>query len=456
MLPLSTFVLSRVFELCLELQNGTLQNHCDPAGAEEVRRELLDSRPGVSDFITRLKASSPAFMQPAQLAPINPMPIANVAGSPTQPSPHPPLHPPARGAVGQLPMQLPAAEMHQSSLSENPTAHGLSHGPHGPNQYQAKASNSRMPAARSRQMLLHQQHSPFPHSSMSSNSSSFGPGWNCPGAGWNCPRLGHDGVAAPPPGFAVVPTAPDGSLHYPGAITSPHQGSVRFPQGQEPQGPWHHPPPRAHNQQGPALSQPQPVGQYSNHQQQQWQLTTQQSQQKVLGESGQHSRKRKHSDNGSLLEQGGANVGGGSGNSGGGGGSGSGSGGATAYPASNANAAAQLRSRLKAATAVTTAATAACSGPRAVPRQPPTGSSFAQQEQHGKSEPEGEELKGAKGVETVAPTEVQIPTKECRLQVPDAAKVSQDPDQDPYKGPHGPDCIKADDKTQVSAELAHG
>ena len=98
----------------------------------------------------------------------------------------------------------------------------------------------------------------------------------------------------------------------------------------------------------------------------------------------------------------------------------------TAYPASNANAAAQLRSRMKAATAGTTAATAACSGPRAVPRQPPAGSSIAQQGQHGKLEPEGEKLKTARGVkrETVDPAEVQISSKECRLQGLDAAKLS--------------------------------
>lgn len=385
-------------------------------------------------------------MQPAQLAPRNPMPIASVARSSAQRSPHPPLHPPVLSTMGQRPMQLPAAELHQLPLSENPTVHGLSHDSQGPHQYQAKASNSNMLSAHSQQMLLHQQHTPFPNSSMLSNSSRFEPGWNCPGAGWDCPGLGCDGVAAlgPPPGFALVPLAPDGSLHYPGAITSPHQGGVGLPQGQELQGPWHHSLPWTHTQQGPALSQPQPADQYFSHHQQ--------LQQKVLGESGQHSRKRKHPDNGSRLEQGEAKVGAGSGNSGGGGGWGIGSGGSTAYPASNANAAAQLRSRLKAATAGTTAATAACSEPRAVPRQPPTGSSVAQQEQHGNPEPEGEELKVAKGMQTVDPAEVQIPRKESRLQGPDAAKLSGDPDQDPYKGPHGPDCIKADDKTQVSTK----
>lgn len=396
-------------------------------------------------------------MQPAQLAPRNPMPIASVVRSSAQLSPHPPLHPSARGAVGQLPMQLPADDMHQSSLSENATAHGMSHGPQGPSHHQAKASNIQMPNAHSRQMLLHQQHSPFPNSSMSSNSSRFGAGWNGPEPGWNCPGLGLGDVAAlgPPPGFALVPVAPDGSLHYPGAITSPHQGVIGIPQGQGLQGPWHHSLPWAQNQHSPALSQAQPVDQYFSHQQQQRQLT-QQPQQTLLGESGQHSRKRKHSNNGSLLEQAETKIGGGSGNSGGGGGWGSGSGGATASPASNANAAAQLRSRLKAATAGPTAATAACSGPRAIPRQALTGTSIAQKGQHGKPEPEGKKLETARGVETVDPAEVQIPSKECRLQGLDAAKLSGDPDQDPYKGSHGPDCIKADDKTQVSAEPAHG
>ena len=278
-MPLAIYNLSGILS-SWSPKSYTAGNGCDAAGAEEVRRELLDSKPGVSDFITRLATSSPAFMQPAELAPRNPTPIASVARSSAQRSPQPPLHPPAQGAVGQLPMQLPAAEMHQSSLSENVTSHGMSHGPQGPNQYQAKASNSQTSNGHSRQMLLHQQHSPFTNSSMSSNSSRFEAGWNGPEPGWNCPGLGPGDVAAPPPGFALVPIAPDGSLHYSGAITRPHQGGVGFPQGQELQGPWHHPLPWAHNQQGPTLSQPQPVNQYFIHHQQQQQLT-QQAQQKV-------------------------------------------------------------------------------------------------------------------------------------------------------------------------------
>ena len=405
--------------------------------AEDARRELLDSKAGVSDFINRLKATNPAFMQPAQLAPRNPIPNATLARASVQP----PLHAPVSGSGVHLAMNLPGHATHQSSLSTCITGQGMSHGRPGPHQHQAMALQSSMQNA-------HQQHSALPHSSPLEDSSSLGPGWNCPGAA--------PGLPAPPPGFALVPIAPDGSLHYPGAITSPHQGGTGLSQGRGPQGLWQHPPSGVHNQQGPSPSQPQPADQYfsQQQQQQQWQLT-QQLQQKVLLESGQHMRKRKHPDNGFLTDRIEGGVAGGIGNSGGGGG-----GGIKMFPASNANAAAQLRNRLKAAatasaaTPSTTPAFASPRKPRAILRQAQGGSSDAQQAQHGSSEPDREKLKPAGGVQTVDPTEVQIP-KECRTQGLHAAKLSQDPDQDPYQGPHGPDCIRADDKTQVRTQAGH-
>ena len=337
-------------------------------------------------------------------------------------------------------MELPGHAMHQSSFSNCPTGHGMSHGPPGPHQHQAMALNSSMQNA-------HQQHSASLHSmTLRHGSSSLGPGWNCPGAA--------PGLPAPPPGFALVPIAPDGSLHYPGAITSPDQGGMGLSQSWGPQGPWQHPPSWIHYQQGPSLSQPQPADQHFSQQQQQ--QLTQQPQQKVLHESGQHPRKRKHPDNGFLTERVEGGVAGGGGNNGGGGGDG-----VKTVPASNANAAAQLRNRLKAATtatAATPATTAACSSPekpRAIPRQPQAGNSNAQQAQHGSSEPEREELKSAGGVQTVDPAEVQIPKEECGSQGLHAAKLSEDTDQDPYQGAHGPDCIRADDKTQVRTRAGH-
>ena len=363
-------------------------------------------------------------------------------------SEQPPLHAPVSGTGGQLPMEVPGDAMHQSTFSSCHDGRGMSHRPLGPHQHQARALHSSMTNARQ------QQHSTFPHSSTVRDSSRFGPAWNCPGA--------TPGLPAPPPGFALVPIAPDGSLHYPGAITSQDQGGMGLSQGLGTQGPWQQSPSWIRNQHGPALSQPQPTDQYLRHQQhhqqqqqqqqQQWQ-TTQQLQQKLLLESGQHQRKRKHPDNEFLTDRVEGSVGGGSGNSGGGGG-------AKLFPASNANAAAQLRDRLKAATTATaanpatTAASSSQQEPRVFVRQRQTGSSDAQQAQHGNSEPEREKLKPAGGVRTMDPAEVQIPEEDCGMQALHATRLSENLDQDPYQGAHGPDCIRADDNTQVSPRAA--
>ena len=393
----------------------------------------MDSKPGVSDFITRLKATSPAFMRPAQLAPRNSMPNA----TPARASAQPPLHAPVLGGGLQLPIELPGGAVHQSSFRSCPDGLGMSHGPSGPHQHQAMALHSSMPNA-------HQQHSMFSHSSTLRHSSRTGPGWNCPGAA--------PGLPAPPPGFALVPIAPDGSLHYPGAITSLHQGDTGLSQGLGAQGPWQHPPPWTLNQQGPTHSQSQPADQCFSHQQQhqQWQLT-QQSQQQVLPESGQLMRKRKHPENGFFTDRVKGSVGGDMGNSGGN--DGGGGGGAKIFPASNANAAAQLRNRLKAASTATPATTAACSRlqePQAILRQPQAGSSNTQQAQHGSSATEGAEPKCVGGVQPLGPAET--PKEDGRSQAPDAAKLSEDPEQDSYQGAHGPDCIRADEETQVSTQ----
>ena len=408
-----------------------------------MRRELLDSKSGVLNFINRLKAVTPAFMEPAQLALRNPMPYdATLARASAQP----PLHAPVSGSGGQLPMELPGDVMNQSSISKHPPGCGMSHGPSGPHQYEAMALHSSI-------SNVHRQHSASPHSSSLRDGSGFGPVWNCPGAA--------PGLPAPPPGFALVPIAPDGSLHYPGAITSPHPGGMGLLQGMGGGVPWQQPPYWMHNQQGPALSQPQPAAQFFSHDQQQKQLTQQpQQQQKALLESDQNLRKRKHPDTGFPTNRVEGSVSGGSGHSGGGSG-------AKTSLASNANAAAQLRNRLKAATPAnpttpattatsatpaTTAAYSSLQEPRAILRQPQAGNPIAQQAQHGNSEPERAVPKPAGGVRTVDPAEVQIPEEECGLQAVHAAELSGDPDQDPYQGAHGPDCIRADDKTQVSPQ----
>ena len=419
-----------------------------PAVAEEVQRELLDSKSGVLDFINRLKAATPALMQPAQLALRNPKPND---GTLARASAQPPLHAPVSGTGGQLPMELPGDVMNQSAFSKHSTGCGMSHGPPGPHQHEAMALHSSI-------SNVHCQHSAPPHSSPLRDGSRFGPVWNCPGAA--------PGLPAPPPGFASVPIAPDGSLHYPGAITSPHPGGMGLSQGMGGGVPWQQPPYWMHNQQGPALSQPQPAAQYFSHDQQQRQLTQQpQQQQKVLLESDQQ-RKRKHPDTGFPTNRVEGSVSGDSGIYGGGSG-------AKMSPASNANAAAQLRNRLKAATPAnpttpattatsatpaTTAAHSSLQEPRAILRQPQAGNPIAQQAQHGNSEPERAVPNPAGGVRTVDPAEVQIPEEECGLQAGHAASLSgdpdQDPDQDPYQGAHGPDCIRADDKTQVSPQAA--
>ena len=410
-----------------------------------MRRELLESKPAVCEFIKRLKASHPRFMQPAQLTPRHPVPHAALAKALPQQGAHLPLHSSAPGK-GRLPRQRPDVAMHQSSFNRTPPNHGTPHGSPWQHQHQAMSWYDSVPNAPS-PALLHQQHGTVTSSFTSSNGSRTGAVVNCPGA--------ELGMPAPPPGFALVPIAPDGSLHYQGAITGPQQGSAGFPQGFGRQGPWPHPPSRTQIQQTPAIPQPQPqpADQYFGQpqQQQQWHQL-QQPRQKPLLESSQHIRKRKHPDNGFYTNRGEGNVCGNSGGGSGGGGPSGGGGGVNMLPASNANAAAQLRDRLKAATTATTAGCSSLQEPRALPRQPQPGKSNAQQAQHGQSDSEGQELKSSGGAQTADPAELQIPQEGLGSHASlglDASPLLGDSDQDPYQGPHGPDCIRADDRTQV-------
>ena len=404
-----------------------------PAVAEEVRRNLLESKPGVSDFIKRLKASHPAFMQPAQLAPRNPMPITTPARASAQHGPQPPLHPSGPPGSVQLPRDLPDVAKHQSSLTNTLPHHAMPHGSPWQQQHEARSMQNGMAHGPPRHLPY--QHGVFPNGLTPSSGN-------------------RSGMPAPPPGFALVPIAPDGSLHYPGAITGPQQGGMGMSQAWGgSQGAWQqHPPPWSGSQQAAALGNPQLANQ--QWQQPRYFTQQQQQQQQQVHESGQQMRKRKHLDdvatnrgNGSIA---GGSVGGPSGGSGN-------EGGGASMPDSNANAAAKLRDRLKAvttaatATTATTATTAGCSslqGPKA--HQPQSGALNAQQAQHGGCKSEAEELRRSGVAQTVDPAELQISEEECRSSRSHAISDSEGVSQDPYQGPHGPDCIRVDDKTQVS------
>lgn len=164
-------------------------------------------------------------------------------------------------------------------------------------------------------------------------------------------------------------------------------------------------------------------------------------------------RKRKHPDDGLLTNTGNGSVAGRSaGDSGGGSGDG-GHGGGASMPASNASAAAQLRDRLKGVTTAATATTAGCSGPqelKPIPRQSQSPLSNAQQAQRGRCESEAAELKRSPVAQTGDPAEVQIPEEKYMLHGSHALSDSEAVSQEPYRGRHGPDCIRADDRTQVS------
>ena len=394
----------------------------------------------------------------------------------------------ATPGTAQLPQQL--------SLHGNLTQHELSHGsarPGHPQTVMTNGSMTNMPAGQfphqQQQTSAFQQYGHFQHSFAAGDSRTYGqlrPGAvpKCPGAFSNRP--------APPPGFALVPIAPDGTLHYPGTITNPYKGALSFSlgpgrassvpctrgwtdslqiSGQPPlqslSAHWHH---QQHHQQQHWQQQQQ---QQQQQQHQQWQMS-----QPQLG--SQQTRKRKLPDlavpsNGIISMHPGTQARpqlpvsirghvaadmtcprdqrrtlrqdcGGVSNSGQGDAIGS-------LPESNANAAAQLRYRLK-ATAATPSATAGGSssqvGVRAVPRKPQLGADGTQQTV--KADSPSETGVSAPGlVQTADPAEVEISGDDSDSNGSHGPSIdSADPDLDPYKGPPGPDCIRAGDRTQVS------
>ncbi len=434
----------------MALCSGRFTLQCCCAG--EVQQELLNSKPAFARFVQQLKGSHPAFFQqtkPAKAASqqstILPQAAASVHVSPASSS--------YQVTPSNLlkPDQLPSHQQKKGNGNAVSMSHGLlSHG--------AKPgfSGNHTHGAWPDQRSFHTQHQGLglPGPIMHPQGHTVGPFPNAPQ------------VPAPPPGFALVPIASDGSLHYPGAIVSPNAigGNMWQPQrfgysapsmhSQAAQQQLHH-----HNPQSCSCSQSGLLHSQRLHQQHQlsaptaeqgcrqhhWQLQQQQQQQQQRQQPQQAAslnyRKRKISDSQDFATNSSCGTTTGSGGSSG------------KVPNSNAGAAAQLRQKLKTALP----SSSSQSRPQllsGLPQLVPT-EAVSQQANDVRSTPLSKEPKpGLLGNSVDAPTSEgqnladSVAAKSEHRPV--RSSSSEEPEQDIYRGPHGPDCVRADDKTQVS------
>lgn len=279
------------------------------------------------------------------------------------------------------------------------------------------------------------------------------------------PNMPH--MPAPPPGYALVPVASDGSLHYPGAIVSAQPGGIAW-QSQQQHFAHTGIPDQLHQQQPQPLIPQHPQGwgpqqhpswrgpfmpahhapSHASLQQQQLSASTVPNQHEWQQQSVINRRKRKLPGDQTAdadISSGRLN-GSRPGNSGGGGSGGGGSGGM--MPDSNADAASKLRRRLK---------TDQSSDPNQ--SQAPQPDSVQSASLHPgcvqSPSPSGEPCPRQPGIKVEAVE--QSPAcgsgnqSACKLdQGAPAASSSTGSKQDLYTGPHGPGCLRADDRTLVS------
>ncbi len=405
-----------------------------PCCAGEVQQELLTSKPAFARFVQQLKGSHPAFFQqsmPAKAASQQSTILRGAAAS-AHVSPASSSHQVTPSNV-QNPVQLPRHQQKKGNGNAVSMSHGLlSHG--AKPGFSGNHTHSAWPGHRS--FHPQQQRLVLPGTIMHPQGHNVGPFPNVPQ------------MPAPPPGFALVPIASDGSLHYSGAIVSPNAVGGNMWQTQSfgfsapsehsqaaQQQLYHHSP------QSYSCSQSGLLHSQRLHQQHQlsaptaeqgccqhhWQLQQQQQQQAA----GLNHRKRKTSDNQDVV------INGSCGN----------------VPDSNAGAAAQLRQKLKTALP----SSSSPSRPQLLSGLPQLGPTQAvsQQADDVRSNPLSKEPQpGPFGDSVDAPSSEGQNLADSAAAKPEQRPVrsssSEEPEQDMYRGPHGPDCVRADDRTQVS------
>ena len=337
----------------------------------------------------------------------------------------------------QNPVQLPGYQQKKRNGNAVSISHGLL-----PHAAKPGFSGDRTHGAWPDQQSCHPQHQGLglPGTIMHPQGHSVGPFPNVPQ------------MPAPPPGFALVPIASDGSLHYPGAIISPNAigGDMGQPQrfgysapsehSQAAQQQLHHHSPQAYSCRQSGLLQSQrlhqqnqlsaPRAEQACHQQY-WQ---QQQQQQA---AGPNHRKRKTSDIQDVA------INGSCGN----------------VPDSNSGAAAQLRQKLKIALPCITSQTR----PQLLSGLPQLGATqdVSQQAFNGvRLTPLSKESKPGLLRDSANPpsSERQNPADSVAAESQHMhvrSSSSDKAEQDLYRGPHGPDCVRADDRTQVSKHCHH-
>ncbi|KAL0053601.1 hypothetical protein WJX82_008144 [Trebouxia sp. C0006] len=174
----------------------------------EVQQELLNSKPAFARFVEQLKGSHPAFFQQTK---------------------------PAKAASQQTTIlhgAAASAQMSPASFSRQITPSNLQNPDHLPRHQQKKRNGNAVSI--SHDLLSHaaepgfsgnHTHGAWPeqrsfhaqHQGMGLPGTIMHPQGHSVGPFPNAPQM-----PAPPPGFALVPIASDGSLHYPGAIVSPN------------------------------------------------------------------------------------------------------------------------------------------------------------------------------------------------------------------------------------------
>ena len=383
----------------------------------------------------QLKGSHPAFFQqskPAKAASqqttILPQAAASAHVSPASSSRQ------VASSNLQNPDQLPRHQQKKGNGNAVSMSHGLSHAA------EPGFSGNHTHGAWPDQRSFQPQHQGLglPRTIMHHQGHSVGPFSNAPQ------------MPAPPPGFALVPIASDGSLHYPGAIVSPNAVGRNMWQPQR----FGYSAPSVHSQAAQQQLYHHSPQSYSDsqsgllhsqrlHQQHQLAASTaeqgcchhhwqqQQQQQQKQQATGLNHRKRKTSDNQDVA------INGGCGN----------------VPDSNAGAAAQLRQKLKTALP----SSSSQSRPQLLSGLPQLGptQALSQQANDVRSTPLSKEPKPG-----LLEDSVDAPSSEGQNLADSVAAKSEhrpvcsssaeEPEQDMYRGPHGPDCVRADDKTQVS------
>ena len=408
-----------------------------------MQQELLNSKPAFARFVEQLKGSHPAFFQQTK---------------------------PAKAASQQTTIlhgAAASAQMSPASFSRQITPSNLQNPDHLPRHQQKKRNGNAVSI--SHDLLSHaaepgfsgnHTHGAWPeqrsfhaqHQGMGLPGTIMHPQGHSVGPFPDAPQM-----PAPPPGFALVPIASDGSLHYPGAIVSPNAvgGNMWQPQSFGYSAPsehsqaaqqqlYHHNSQSCSNSQS-GLMQSQ-RSQQQHHlsvptaeqgcRQRHWQLEQQQQQQAT----GLNHRKRKIPDSQDFAAN--HSCGTTTGSSG-------------TVPNSNAGAAAQLRQKLK--TAVPSSSSQ--SQPQLLSGLPQLGlntQAVSQQALNGvKSTSLSKESKPG-----LLEDSVNAPSSERQNLADSAAAKSEhrpvrsssaeEAEQEVYRGPHGPDCVRADDKTQVS------